>query len=208
MVLLDESEDVDDTDKQGTKGDILDATRQALVEYGYTDCSMAKVAAEFEGSQSLIHYHFDSKEGLFVAFLEREQERYDARFRSMSDDPGPRLDELIDMLVRNFDEWAEGGIGSGYKEMYSAAPHSDRIAEQLRQLDDRFKQAFVEVIEDGIEANVFREVDPEAIGRLLFAAHDSASERWIVGQGQECEAIADALEEYVLSEVRRRPEPP
>lgn len=192
-----------DTDKSDTREEILDATRRALVEYGYTDCSMAKVAAEFEGSQSLIHYHFDSKDGLFVAFLERERERYDARFSSMSDDPEQRLDALMDMLVRKFDEWAEGGIGTGYKEMYSAASHSDRIAEQLRRLDARFKQAFVEAIEDGIEAGVFREVDSETIGRLLFAAHDSASERWVVGQGEECEAIADAVEQYVLSEVRR-----
>lgn len=46
-----------------TRDAILEATGIVLAEYGYAGLSMAKVAEEFDGSQSLIHHHFDSKEG-------------------------------------------------------------------------------------------------------------------------------------------------
>jgi AcrR family transcriptional regulator len=47
--------------------DPLQATRSLLIEHGYDGLSMAAVAEMFGGSQSLIHYHFDTREGLLAA---------------------------------------------------------------------------------------------------------------------------------------------
>ena len=184
---------------------IVEATRRALIEHGYDELSMAKVAAEFDGSQSLIHYHFDSREGLLAALLERERERYaEALDERGPDDPEARLEWRFDAFVREFDEWAEENeMAPRYIELSAAATESESIRAALREFHALFRDAFERTIADGVEAGVFQPVDPAHVARLLKAGHDSATERWVVGEPDEIPVIADALEAYVLEEVRR-----
>lgn len=64
---------------------------------------MRRVADEFGESQSLIHYHFDSREGLLAALLERERELYIELFDGFPNDPEARLDRIVDVFVRDSD---------------------------------------------------------------------------------------------------------
>lgn len=193
--------DSSDTD---TPTQIIKATRRTLVEHGYDDLSMAKIAEEFEGNQSLIHYHFDSREGLLAALLERERELYVEFFEGFPDDPVERLDRLLDTFVGEFDEWAEeSGMAPRFVELSAAATDSESIRTALRDLYALFREEFEQTIADGVEAGVFEPVDPAEVARLLMAGNESAMQRWVVGEPDEIPAIADALEAYVLSEVRR-----
>lgn len=183
---------------------IVEAARRALVEYGYDGLSMAKVAAEFEGSQSLIHYHFESREGLLAALLERERELYVELFEEFPEDPEERLDRLLDTFVREFDEWAEeSGMAPRFVELFAAAPDSDPVRGALREFYALIREEFERTIAEGVESGVFEPVDPAAVARLLLAGADSAMDRWLLGEPDEIPAIADAIEGYVLTEVRR-----
>lgn len=186
-----------------TKEALLDATRRALIENGYHGLSIAKIDEEFDRSKSLIHYHFDSKADLLAALIRREREQRIEKFNALPKDPEQRLSALLDMLLREFDEWAESDpLAPRLIELYAAAPQHEQIRTELRQLDKVFQDALVETVAEGVEKGVFHDTDPEMIGRLLMAGHDSASFRWLVGESEAGEAIADALEEAVLSEVR------
>jgi len=183
---------------------ILEAARRTLVEYGYDDFTMARVTEEFDGSQSLIHYHFDSREGLLVALLERERERYVEFFEAFPDEPDARLEELLETFLREFTQWAEdSGMAPRYVELFAAGTDSAPIRSALRDLYGLFRQEFERAIADGIEADRFEPVDPAAVARLLMAANESAMQRWLLDEPEEIPAIADAVERFVLSEVRR-----
>jgi AcrR family transcriptional regulator len=183
---------------------IVEATRRVLIEHGYDDLSMAKIATEFDGNQSLIHYHFDSREGLLVALLERERELYVEFFGEFPDDPEKRLDRLLDTFVGDFTEWAEeSGMAPRFVELSAAATDSEPIQTALRDLYTLFREELERAIADGIEAGVFEPVDPAPVARLLLAGNESAMQRWLVGEPDEIPAIADAIERYVLAEVRR-----
>lgn len=183
---------------------IIRATRRALIEHGYDGLSMAKVADEFDGSQSLIHYHFDSREGLLAALLERERDLYADLFEEFPTAPDARLERTMDEFIRNFDEWAEeSGMAVRIVELYAAATNSERIRTALRELYALFRAEFEQTIADGIEAGVFEQVDPGHVARLLLAGVDSAMNRWVMDESDEIPLIADALEAYVLTEVRR-----
>lgn len=187
-----------------TSTQILKAARRALIEHGYDDLSMATVAEEFDGSQSLIHYHFDSREGLLAALIEREQELYIELFDSFPEDPEERLERLMNVFVREFDEWAEeSGMAVRFVELSAAATHSEPIRTALRDLNALFREEFEQTIADGVNAGVFEPVDPAQVARLLLAGVDSAMDRWVVGEPDEIPMIADALDAYVLEEVRR-----
>jgi AcrR family transcriptional regulator len=50
---------------------ILKGAMQVFLQYGYAGTSMDRVAAEAEVSKHTIYNHFQNKEGLFVALIER-----------------------------------------------------------------------------------------------------------------------------------------
>jgi hypothetical protein len=58
-------------------------------------------------------------------------------------------------------------------------------------------------VREGVEAGVFAAVDPEYVGHLVSAANTSAGEHWMTGAAEAEDTIADALEEFVISEVRK-----
>jgi len=191
---------------QSTKEEILDATRTALSEHGYTDLSMGKIAAEFGRSQSLLHYHFDSKEKLLAAVVRREREEYEALAESLPADPEERLDALTDMFVREYSAWAEREpMAVRYTELLVTAHNSEPVRRELRAFTAQIRSLFVETVREGVEAGVFTDVDPEQVGHLVYAASTSASEHWLTGDPEAEETIADALERFVISEVKGCP---
>lgn len=189
---------------KSTKAEILDATRAVLVEHGYNDLSMGKIADEFGRSQSLLHYHFDSKEQLLAALLGREREEYAKFLDSLPDDPEQRLDVLVDSFVRNYSDWAEREpMSTRYMELMVMARHSEPVREEMRAFTEQIRELFVETVREGVEAGVFAAVDPEYVGHLVSAANTSAGEHWMTGAAEAEDTIADALEEFVISEVRK-----
>lgn len=185
-----------------TKSEILTATREALIEHGYTQLSMAKIGDKFDGSQSLIHYHFDSKDQLLAALIREERKERAARFDELPSAPEDRLEHLLDIQIRQFSAWADSDPMAGRLiELYAAAPMSEPIQNELRKLNATFRQAFIETIAAGVDDGTFKQVDPDAVGRLLMAGHDSVAFRWLAGAEEEAAAIMAALEEFVLAEV-------
>ncbi|MFB6375381.1 MAG: TetR/AcrR family transcriptional regulator, partial [Bradymonadaceae bacterium] len=186
-----------------TKARLLQATDDALQKHGYADLSMAKVADEFDGSQSLIHYHFDSREGLLAAYVAWKRDQYrEFLDEEFPEDPDERVTALVTTFVREFTEWANTDRGQAMMDLYAEGRDSDAVAEELRRLDGLFRDAFREAVADGVEAGVFRDVDPDAVARLLLAASDGTAARWSVGEGDEGEPIADAVEQYLLDQIR------
>lgn len=189
---------------QSTKDEIIDATREALVEHGYADLSMGKIADEFGRSQSLLHYHFDSKEKLIAAVLRRERKQYKGWFQSMPTDPEQRLDLLVESFVREYSDWADREpMAARYSELLAAANHSEPIQMELQALFDRIREEFVETVREGVDDGTFQDVDPEHVGHLITAANASAGQYWLLDNPEAETTIADALESFVLSKVYR-----
>jgi len=193
--------DADIGETTDTETAIMEATSRALRKHGYADVSMAKIAAEFEGSQSLLHYHFGTKDELIAAQVRFGRERYEEWAATLPDDPERRLERLLSSLLDV--EFVDGGTGgmAAIIEMYGQAPENEELASELRAYDETFRRLIRETIEDGIEAGVFREVDTQAVTWLVFAVHESAFLRDLVGE--DTEELRGALDQFVLSEVRR-----
>ena len=73
---------------------ILHAARKSFGRYGYQGASLNRIAKEAQVSKSLLHYHFDSKEHLFLeGQLQLFRDVLD-RIRQFSDASGPSSGQL------------------------------------------------------------------------------------------------------------------
>lgn len=187
-------------DSTETREAILAATRAALREHGHDELSMAKVAAEFDGSQSLIHYHFDDREGLLTAFLERERERFAASLADLPSEPDERLTRLVDERIAGLGEPEPSSLVGGYLGLHAAALDSEPIRRELAALDEALFEAFRETVARGVETGVFRECDPATVAQVLIAGHDSAFLRVTVDDDPA--TVRDAVAETVLANLR------
>jgi len=187
----------------------MEATYRALCAHGYANLTMQGIADEFEKSKSLIHYHYDTKEELFVAFLEYLLDRYTEGVEvSETDAPLDRLEEFLDVFVVAPDDEDAASLVVDVVEFRSQAAHNEAYREQLASNYEAILDVFAGIIEDGIKAGVFREVDPRRTAELLFAALDGARNRQVTLDAPEAtttmrETLMEQVVEPLLLEEGR-----
>jgi len=192
--------DADTGSETDTETAIMEATSRALRKHGYGGVSMAKIAAEFDGSQSLLHYHFGTKDELIAAQVRFGRERYEEWAETLPDDPEERLEALLTSVVDAEFVGGDTATMAAIVEMYGRAPDDEELRAELRAYDETFRRLIRETIEEGAKSGAFQEVDAEAVTWLVFAVHESAFLRDMVGE--DTDGLWDALERFVLSEVR------
>src|SRR6056297_1555932 len=99
------SETYADDDESEAVQQIMRGTFEALCERGYADLRMVDIADRTDLSKSTLHYHFDSKHDLLVAFLEFLYDDFESELASIAgDDPGERLREVVRTVYHGDDD--------------------------------------------------------------------------------------------------------
>lgn len=162
-----------------TERDIMRATYRALCAHGYANLTMGAIADEFEKSQSLIHYHYETKQELLTAFLEFLLDRLAAKVADLdADDPEARLELLLDVLLLGPEDAED--FQTAMLELRVQAPYEERYRAQLAANDESVRALLEEVIASGVEAGTFAPVDPERAAELVLITIDGARSRRIV----------------------------
>jgi AcrR family transcriptional regulator len=191
---------------------LMRATYRALCEHGYADLTMADIAAAADRSTSLLHYHYDTKEGLLVAFLDYLFDEFgDAMEVSDTGDPVERLTMLVDRLLYGppTDEgpFADGppagdGFHTAMLELRAQAPYVPAYREAITGHDDYLHALTVEILEDGMDAGVFHERNPDVVAATLLAAVRGDRVRSLVlGDDTTTDAVREGIEEFVLADL-------
>ncbi|MFB6072106.1 MAG: TetR/AcrR family transcriptional regulator [Halobacterium sp.] len=183
--------------------DIMDATYRALLEHGFAALTMQDIADEAGKSKSLLHYHYDTKQDLLVAFLEYLLERGKARAAEHEDEPpGERLRGFVagGLVENDADDWA---FATALLELQAQAPHEETYREQLARNEQFMRDHVADIVREGVEAGEFRDADPEAVARLVLAAVDGARTERVVLEDDTPEVVHDALVEHVLDPLER-----
>ncbi len=188
-----------------TREAIMEATFRALREHGYKDLRVRDIGDEMEQSRQLIHYHFDGKYDLMSSFLAYVIDQYEGSVEVETDaDPRTELDARIDQCLfgPEFDEFEHWDRMKVYHELYAYAQHDERHRELFDEHYDRIRGSIVDVVEDGIEAGVFRDVDAERVGQLVTDLIHAARERRLsLGHEDAPEQARQAIDELVLDSL-------
>jgi AcrR family transcriptional regulator len=201
------------SDQPSAADEIMNGVYRALRSHGYADVTMQDIADECSKSKSLLHYHYDTKEDLLVAFLDEVITDSVARIRAHADDPPTeRLVGFIGWFVFETDAVDREAFHIALLELRTQGPFNDRIREQLVRSDRLLRETVADILESGIEAGVFRDVDVDETAALIVATLDGARTRQITltgGMDEDDAGVEGAVEgdDEAESTVGDLPEP-
>ena len=179
---------------------IMRATYRALCTQGYADLTMQDIADEAPVSKGALHYHYDSKRGLFEAFQAYLAERFLARLHAADDSDAPpaeRLSAVLDAALSPPETDDLRDIQRALLELKAQAPHEPAIAAEIEIWDDRFRELLASIVADGVRTGDFRpDADPEAVAQFVATVLAGAQTRQ-VSVDQSPETARSLLETYL-----------
>ena len=148
---------------------ILDATRRLLVQEGYYNLSMRKIARAVGCSATSIYLHFENKDALLHALIDEGFGRLNAALDEAFGaypDPVRRLDALSLRYIR---------FGLENPELYEVmfllhAERMDRYPAEKYRRARRNLEYTARTIRDGLAAGVFAADDAEVAAAALWAS--------------------------------------
>jgi len=191
-----------DDAEPAAREEIMRATYEALCERGYADLRMRDIAARTARSKSTLHYHFDSKHDLLVAFLEWLYDEFEADLAAVDgDSPGERLRGVVRTAYHGDDDGREE-LRVAILEIESQAPYDDEFRSCLRRFDRLLHDVVRSNVEEGKETGRFRaDVDPDAVATFVATALTGAHNRRVslgVDTSDVETMLLDYLEERLL----------
>ncbi|NHN42134.1 TetR/AcrR family transcriptional regulator [Halorubellus sp. JP-L1] len=176
---------------------IMRGTYEALCERGYADLRMVDIADRTDLSKSTLHYHFDSKHDLLLAFLEYLYEDFERELAAIAgDDPGERLRELVRTAYHDDDDGREE-LRVAILEIEAQAPYDDAFRDRLRRFDRLLHDVVRSNVEEGKETGRFRrDVDADAVATFVATALTGAHNRR-VSLGVDTSDVETMLLDYL-----------
>ncbi|MFB6119426.1 TetR/AcrR family transcriptional regulator [Halosegnis sp.] len=188
-----------------TREAIMEATFRALSEHGYTDLRMRDIGEEMELTRQVIHYHYDGKHDLISHFLEYIIDQYEGSVEVAADAP-PReeLNARIEQCLFG-PEFAEFGHWDRMKVYHELFTHAQNDAQHRAIFNDHYERirgSITEVVEDGIEQGVFRDVDAAQMGQLITdVIHAARGRRLSLGHEDAPEQARESIQKFILDSL-------
>jgi len=176
--------------------EILHATQRALCDHGYADLTMQDIADETDLSKASIHYHYDCKHDLLLAFLDHLYQRFEERIDDPAgENPAERLRELVDSLVTGRSDAPD--FQTALLEIKAQSPYDDAFRKRLTRFDEAYAEAVQEIVANGVSDGTFREdVDPDVVASFLTTYVTGAQTRH-VSVGHPLDESASAVHRYI-----------
>jgi AcrR family transcriptional regulator len=172
--------------KQLLRQQILDAARELLVEEGYDQLSMRKVAERIDYSPTAIYLHFKDKQELVFSLCEESFARLVRELETLTDDyPDP-----LARLRKGMERYIAFGLKNPnhYLPAFVLPPPTDIDPKQKQAMlsaESSAMRAFAslrDTIAEGVKAKKLRNVDPDVAARSTWAAIHGITSLLIVHQ--------------------------
>ncbi|MDL0126615.1 TetR/AcrR family transcriptional regulator [Halobacterium salinarum] len=151
------------------KRDIMEATHSAVKKHGYSDLTIQDIADEFERSKSLLYYHYDGRDDLLVDFLDYILGGFLTNLPEEGTAPRQELDDLIELLLPTTIDEEPYRLMLAMFELRMNAPHDQAVREQYLEVEEELRAILEDILQRGIEADVFLDVDVEVEAEALLS---------------------------------------
>jgi AcrR family transcriptional regulator len=184
-----------------TATEILHATHSALCKHGYAELTVQDIADETDLCKASIHYHYEGKHDLLVAYLDHLYEQFEDRIADPTGEtPAERLRGLFDALVAERSD--APAFQTALLEIKAQSPYDDAFRSRLRRFDDAFATAVREVVAEGVADGTFHgDVDPDAVASFLTTYVNGAQTRH-AAVGHPLDDSAAAVGAYIDGALR------
>jgi len=184
---------------------ILDVAGQVFARAGYHSASMDEIADLAGVSKPMIYAYFDSKERLYLAYIERAGRDLEQRLISASA-PDRRPASILRARITEFLAFVEEH-GDGWRVLFREVGSTQPIAEHVAEIRERIAAAIRSMIEAG--AGSWPGYGPpmsDAIAHALVGAGESLANWWLDHPDVGRDQVADwylGVVQAVLAGPRR-----
>ncbi len=129
-----------------TQKTIIEAAQNLLVDEGYHNFSLRKVALKAGISGGNLQHHFKSKEELIVAMLDSLITVYLETFKTLSDSalaPKERLRKILEHVILDLNTKSTTLL---FPELWSLSNHDRRISESVDGMYERYRAVLKDCI--------------------------------------------------------------
>ena len=155
---------------------IVRATIRCLVRDGYSGLRMKEIARTAGISQGILHYYFENKRAILLAALEMIVDDVDRRLAPVVDaapDARAQLSAVIKHFLAMADENREFWLV--FVEFWGEMMHDRDLLGVNATLYRRMRRSLGAVVARGVQAGLFRRIDPEEAGGAILALVDGIS---------------------------------
>jgi AcrR family transcriptional regulator len=186
--------------------EIMEAIYRALLEHGYASLSISRIADELDKSKAAIYYHYDTKDGLLVAFFEFAVDKFEETIDTETgDEPAEDLDHVIEKLLPLQPDEEQRQLQAVLVGLRSQAVTNEVFHEQFTQIDERLATTIRGIVDRGIDQGTFRDVDSSRVAEHILATVNGAMYgRATTDRHSAAAAARVSLSSYIDSELRRR----
>lgn len=164
--------EANDAGMDETKRAIMDATLRALCSHGYADLTMADIAEEFEKSQAAIHYHYETKQDLVVAFLAYSHRRIQEELADAGGETATeQLEATLDFFVSGPEPVEAADVSDFHTallELQAQSPSVDAYRRQLNEIDEAIRRHYEAILADGVASGEFEDIDEAAVAEEIL----------------------------------------
>lgn len=193
-----------DGDPVTTPDQILWATYKALYQYGYAGLSIQRIADFTDINKSSIYYHYENKDELLLAFLERVLEDIQEGFKVESKmDPVADLRQFIDQIFASTDaDPQETTLPLGaYVEIRAQAVSNAAYRERIVDIDAALKEQLQSILQAGIDQGVMQDLAVEQVSEYILTTIAGAIERYATTDAIAVDAVRAELNEYLEQRI-------
>src|SRR5437016_6199640 len=178
-----------------TREAILSTCLGLFARLGFANTSIDEIAQGAGITKGAVYWHFDNKEALFEAILERIRERWQAGVLApVSSEPDPRrqLDRLFDCYCQLFTEAPE--ICLFLQRVL--LENDGKFSLQVAKVFEKTAQFISRILDAGRSEGQFRkDFDVRVMSRTIIAS--------LAGSTQQCLADRSLTLRVLLAEVKR-----
>jgi AcrR family transcriptional regulator len=165
-----------------TRDQILTAAYRTLIDTGYNQISMRKIADEAGVNQSLLHYYFGSKENLMLEVLEYVNEQLLVRQRKMYHEV-QSFEAIWARALEYFEEDVQSGYVRALWELRAQGLSNDRIKKRLAEMIGHWRGLVTELVKNAlVEYGIQAKAPPDVFARLLGNIYWGAEAEILAGE--------------------------
>ncbi|MCM2422802.1 TetR/AcrR family transcriptional regulator [Streptomyces sp. RKAG293] len=181
--------------------EILDATVEQIKQRGIATTRVADVADALGVSSGLLHYHFATKELLVEEAFSYAAQREMEVLRATVARSSPALTRMKALLRL----YAPTGQAAGWRlwiDGWSAGMRDTGLHDVMRTMDEEWKSAMVQLIQEGTDSGEFRCADPREAAWRITLFLDGLAVQLVARRGalQKAEA-ARWVREHVAAQL-------
>lgn len=145
----------------------MGAAYRTLVDVGYNQVSMRKIADEAGVNQSLLHYHFGSKEQLMVEVLGYVNDELLARQRKMYAEAGT-FEAIWEQALEYFREDIRSGYVRAMWELWAQGLSNPRIRKRWVETAQRWRDLVTDLARKALrDYGITRGYDAAVVGHII-----------------------------------------